>query len=588
MLVIRLLRSAMITLQRRRIGYLGYLATGYLVPRVVYSLYVRIPRHRVRSLRRAGIPLVLFLTLTGTWWLLGNVGSAVLWLLILVILVLLLRRVHRYARLSWMAEQARILTDAAVTASGRPRFTAWEDLPLEVPVRKAIEAAHLNEPILARLDQDGRALSVFGALPFLPAVSEDDFLERRRYTIDVVLRQGLVLIRKDYRGDRATFIREWYNLAWLQGKANVPGIWRADPKATVLYVNFIPGRTVREILVEQGARIRDSQTKDDPELASLDGKQRSIAIAARGAALIGTCLSEDFLLSLEMQINAIHRAGLANLDLKFGNVIVSAIDGSPWFVDFERPEFYASTKDLVFWLRCDEDRTTFNRLFGRQLTLETSIRNELKAFDGDPEAWYAPIDFGFGLARGRFWNTETGMGRWEYLNGPKMPSLHGFRILDLGSNNGIMPMMMLRAGAREVVTVEISTRNCQLARLVQRVFEYRDMREYCLQVHNGDMLDLSEGEWGRFDLITAFCSLYYLDVEDMIRIIRRAAQLSPMMVIQGNNQTPDGDWEKARKASVEFLARILRDNGFPEVQVVAPPGYSRPLLVGQASPRAEF
>jgi len=98
-----------------------------------------------------------------------------------------------------------------------------------------------------------------------------------------------------------------------------------------------------------------------------------------------------------------------------------------------------------------------------------------------------------GLSVGGFWTTDSGTGRWECVNGPVINHLlSGKRILDLGSNNGIMPVMMLRAGAREVLGVELSPDYADCAQLVRRIFEWRDQRHYQLRMHVGNMLDVLE------------------------------------------------------------------------------------------------
>ena len=137
---------------------------------------------------------------------------------------------------------------------------------------------------------------------------------------------------------------------------------------------------------------------------------------------------------------------------------------------------------------------------------------------------------------------------------------------------------MLRAGADEVVGVELSSVNVGIAELVQRIYEWRDMRRYKLHIHNCNMLDILHEDWGAFDVITAFCSLYYLPADDMARIVHRSSELGSTMVLQANMGTKNP--AKSEKASIGFLKRLLEDNGFPQVEVLALPGYSRPLAVG--------
>ena len=48
------------------------------------------------------------------------------------------------------------------------------------------------------------------------------------------------------------------------------------------------------------------------------------------------------------------------------------------------------------------------------------------------------------------------------------------------------------------------------------------MRKLNIDVRTGDMRIFLYEDLGRFDVVTAFCSLYYLPEEDMARVIRAA------------------------------------------------------------------
>jgi SAM-dependent methyltransferase len=161
------------------------------------------------------------------------------------------------------------------------------------------------------------------------------------------------------------------------------------------------------------------------------------------------------------------------------------------------------------------------------------------------------------------------------------PLVAGKRVLDLGSNNGVLAAMMLRAGATEVVGLELSPSYARASHLVREIFEWRDMKEYSLRVENRSMLDVLTEDWGRFDVVTAFCSLYCVEEEFMTQIVRRCRQLAPVMVLQANMPNP-GQKAHHPRASAEFLRDVLTRNGFPSVELFAPSDFARPLLVGRA------
>jgi 2-polyprenyl-3-methyl-5-hydroxy-6-metoxy-1,4-benzoquinol methylase len=294
--------------------------------------------------------------------------------------------------------------------------------------------------------------------------------------------------------------------------------------------------------------------------------------------------------TIELALDDLHRRGLSSADVRPENLETETAS----FQSLNGAKLHRDTKSFVFRYRRDRDRERVNRIYGTGLLTERTAREALAplssraneaASRGD---WYAAIDFGSGLTIGAIWSTDAGTGRWEYFNRPIMePLLPGRRVLDLGANNGVMPMMMLRAGAREVVAFESSSEHIEAAEVVRRIFEWRDIRDYPLRLHHGDMRDILNKDLGEFDLVTALCSLYYLPEADMAAVVRRASTIAPGMILQANVETPppvavDATTGESR-SSVPFLKSLLESNGFPSVAVHAPRGFSRPLLVGWRS-----
>jgi hypothetical protein len=70
----------------------------------------------------------------------------------------------------------------------------------------------------------------------------------------------------------------------------------------------------------------------------------------------------------------------------------------------------------------------------------------------------------------------------------------------------------------------------------------------------------------------------------MEAIVRHASTIAPVMIVQANVETPPAEALDVStgelRSSVSFLEDLLESNGFPTVSVHAPPGFSRPLLVG--------
>jgi SAM-dependent methyltransferase len=279
---------------------------------------------------------------------------------------------------------------------------------------------------------------------------------------------------------------------------------------------------------------------------------------------------------IERLMDRAHAAGITGVSRSFG-ALVRGADGELLFADTAgfRKHRLGSVR---FVAARDEDRRVFNRQFRAALLTETGARQALQQLKARvPEGYreYAPIDFGGGLTVGQIASTDSGTGRWEFFNGPIVaPLVAGRRVLDLGSNNGSLPLMMLRAGAREVVAVEFTPEIADFARLNARILSWRDMRPYQIDVVTGDMRVFLTTDLGAFDVVTAFCSLYYLPEQDMAQIIRKAASMHAVLILQANEAIDN------LPARTLDLHRLMRDNGYSEIAVHTPDGFARPLLVG--------
>jgi SAM-dependent methyltransferase len=462
------------------------------------------------------------------------------------------------------------------------RFVKWAEWPVSASIRDAVAARYSqsddDEIELGEIDNDGRLLDRFGSLPDFPETNREEFVARHRFGLSVVLKNGLVLIRKDFRGDRGAFLREASALTRLPETVNAPAVYFADTTGLTLYKALVPGKTVREHLFNAGAAILTCQSDGDPELSGLGPQARIESVWQRGQDVLEPALGPKFLGALEAQLDAAHRKGVTRFSLTFGNVVVHRRTLEPWFIDFDAARTHRSVSSMLFRLQRDRDRSLFNRVWGGSMMTESEARRFL---DCALHAC-APVDLGGGLVTPGFWSVDSGMGLWEYLNGKVLNGLlEGRRVLDLGSNNGVMSLMMLRAGAAEVVGLERDPSLIEEAQRMHRVFEWHDMKSYALDLKCLDMRAVLNDDLGDFDIVTAFCSLYYLSEEDMRRVARAARSLAQVFVVQAktNTRAEAADF-KAKKSSLEYLQKLILDSGFGRVSVSAPPGCSRPLLIG--------
>ena len=574
MRVIHSIRARWRVVRRRGPGYAVYLVSGVLRPRVYFWFRARTPPPQVAVLLALALAVacaVLILSM----WMRGSVALA----------VMIVAGVLAYAvRWTWDHQRARqLIASARANTPTSPRIGFLTVGDLEEAGPPWDRHAALLE---AEGELGGGAPADLGdccsvsELPDLAAESTDC---GRNDALALVIQDGLVLLRRRYRGDRKRFISDWASAVRLDRSSGRPGVYRADEDDTALYLEFRPSVP--------------------PEAPRTLGPSPQSATGPAGANRNGLTPSGLTQEAVDM-LERTHSQLTTGWEVGPANLVRDCITGEAMWRDMAGATRRRSRSSLRFAVDRDSDRTAFNQAHGWHLMTEESARDALSTLTSspNPEArgkdWYGAIDFGFGLTVGTIWTTDSGTGRWDYLNRHVItPLVDGARVLDLGSNNGVMPIMMLRAGARQVTGVELSAEHVVAARTVHRIFEWRDMTRYDLTVVQSGMLEFVRGGLHDFDVLTALCSLYYLSTEEMLDVIRRAASCVPTIVLQANVEAPqveaasesgavefahlvrrDGTIEKS---SVEFLRFALEHGGYEEVEIHAPRGFSRPLLVGK-------
>lgn len=156
-------------------------------------------------------------------------------------------------------------------------------------------------------------------------------------------------------------------------------------------------------------------------------------------------------------------------------------------------------------------------------------------------------------------------------------------MLDLGANNGFNSLQLLRSGAREAIGFEIDPDAIEQGMFLKSAMEWSDSQKFNFSYIQRSMIDLVSMNLGSFDLVLALCSIYYLEDDEITRLIRHISSITNCFIVQGNIESDIGR-ESIRtyeKASIKYLKDALEKNGFPQVRVIAPKGYSRPLLIAQ-------
>ena len=165
-----------------------------------------------------------------------------------------------------------------------------------------------------------------------------------------------------------------------------------------------------------------------------------------------------------------------------------------------------------------------------------------------------------------------------------LPIPRGGKVLDLGANNGFNALEMLRAGAASATAVELDPHAIGQGMFLKEAYEWADNRQYDFQYIQGSHGDLPAFNLPKFDLVTAFCTLYYLEEQNMRDAVRYIRTLTDTLVLQCNlDRLIQRKVESTyKKASIEFAREVLEQAGFRHVEVIAPSGYSRPLVIGRA------
>jgi serine/threonine protein kinase len=434
-----------------------------------------------------------------------------------------------------------------------------------------------GETVIAEIDQDGYLLSNYGTIKNAPTISKDKFLPRKKTSLHVVLHDGLVGVKKNYRGNKLGFVTE-LNALYKLGKAGcrVPSIIDINFEELTLTISYILGKVLREELVKKGARIRDKDTNNQ--------KINEYANIIRGRKVLYDVIDRKFAERIYNEIIKIHQAGFIWKDIKYGNIIIEQKAGKPFLIDFEHVQPVDGLGEILFRILRDGDTEKFNLHFDFEKPTYKIVRSIIKNKQYPyPDSWYAPIYFGDGLRIGSLWNPDLGYGRWHFLVKHHLPSAR--RILDLGANNGFNAIQVLRNGATEAIGIELNNESIAQGKFVQEIFEWIDNKKYDFKYIQADMKDIINKNIGNFDMAMAMCSIYYLKEADIESVIRHISTISDIFVLQANTDRHIQRQNLAtfNKASLEYLTRKLKTNGFSDTEVIAPKGYSRPLIIGRRS-----
>jgi serine/threonine protein kinase len=451
----------------------------------------------------------------------------------------------------------------------------------------SIVAGKAYDRVLAELDQDGFAFAIdpLDAEFFRGRVKK---LPRARHRLEIVLHRGTVCLRKEFLAQPLRLgLKQWlwnalglpfYNeaaaLLRLRDDSCTPPIVDLDPASRSIYMSYIKGNTLRHLISRNGVAVHDLDLSAEPELQALSSEEGQ----KRETRLLFDFFGNKFTAQIKDVISRLNANGVAPLDIKLGNVIIGEKTQSLYWVDFER----AHLKSYPQWEQSlHEQFLLLNRQFGLGLVTRQDILEFSKCHET-----YSPVDFGpFGYL-GDVSNVASGEGRWRWLL-MNQTCWKGKRILDLGANNCLYTLRALQAGAAEAHCVEKDPVAIRQALFIKDIFEQLQGRKLNIHFHETDIksfLTTTQVAHEYFDLTMALCSIYYLPRDDMEESMEIIGRISKECWLQGNIWTKRESTDLQNMSTTEFLKEQLAKGGFQDVRVIAPRGYSRPLLKGRKDP----
>ena len=441
-----------------------------------------------------------------------------------------------------------------------------------------------NEICIGEIDQDGLIISNYGPIKGIPTVSRNNSLLKTRFSIKVILFHDIVAIKKKYIGDRTSFLNELIGLyKAYQAGCNAPKILDIDFDKLIITFSFIAGKNLREMIALTGGIIRDHDIQKNHELMELSLKNRWNHYLEEGRKHITKVVDSKQIDDIFIELKKLHSVYLELHDIKYGNVIIERYTKTPYLIDFDSSIKYNSVASLFRKAR-DRDIEKFNKFFVQDKLTYKRLKEKIRTRNIPYyNKLYAPVYLGHGLKIGDIWDINVGHGRWNFILKKSLPKLLGKRILSLGANNGYNEMQMIRHGASEVICIERDVEYIEQGNFLKEAFEWADNKIYYFKYINDDMQNIPTQNLGSFDMVTAFCSLYYLDDNTITNLVSFINTITDVLIIQCNVRKDIGrdDLDQYKRASLEYNINVVKSNGFTEIEVISPFGYSRPLIIAR-------
>jgi len=313
-------------------------------------------------------------------------------------------------------------------------------------------------------------------------------------------------------------------------------------------------------------------------------EKRCLWYIQEGKRFLSVAVDSQTIEDIFKEIKKIHKNGFELYDIKYDKIIIEKNTHKIFLIDFDSATNFIKKNKKIFSVMRDRDIEKFNLYFNEKKLTYKRIRKIIKNKKIPYfEYLYSPVYFGYGLKIGKIWDINSGFGRWNFILEENLSPLKNKRILSLGVNNGFNELQMLRNGAKEVVGIEKDQGYIKQGKFIKEVFEWADNDIYNFKYMQMGMEMIIEEKLGKFDIVTALCSIYYLDDGTILNLIKHLNNITDKIILQCNIRKNIGrkNNHEYEKASIIYNENLLKLNGFSDIKIIAPLGYSRPLLIGK-------
>ncbi len=442
-------------------------------------------------------------------------------------------------------------------------------------VAKVLALAADREFVVAEFDQNNRVLSHVGHIPLYADanISTDQFRKRSRNRMQIVIRSGVVAIRKQYSIYRR-FANELIALDSLDAVPAVPKIISVDLQSRVLHQSYVPGKNLGSLMAERGATV-SIQFRVGKAYSRLGASQvsgeRSLLLRALQASV-----DRGFIETLERLFVDIHQEGVALRDIKHGNVLI--YDGQPFWCDFDLSHRFAGNS-LRFLLTRDRERDRFNYLFDGYLTTLESLESQLTSLAEESGQSRPKVYFGKGQGSVAL-SPESGTGRWRRIR-RILPPVADRTIIVLGGDASIA-IGTLREGAARSLMITADPFLTAQAKLLHAGYELIDNRCYSFELIDEHAARLLQLGLDANTMILVFPPTPSSAIEclkgDLIERLTKAAEM--VVVDCVSEERPDQRGDPSGP-----LSQFLAEQGFSTRHTYNTPAVRGILLVASRSPR---